>query len=130
MIQATNRDRWYRQLYFNYLTHFWDKVNIVHLATVSVKWSSIVSLRSLLRFPYVHVYVRFTKLVLILRFTTYDLRQVTSPIMEVKRYIVSYILYKMIELRWLTPFQQYFSYIMATSFSGGRSRREPPTSNW
>jgi hypothetical protein len=23
--------------------------------------------------------------------------------------------------------QQYFSYIMATSFSGGRSRREPPT---
>ena len=24
-------------------------------------------------------------------------------------------------------FQQYFSYIMATSFSGGRSRREPPT---
>jgi hypothetical protein len=24
-------------------------------------------------------------------------------------------------------FQQYFSYIMATSFSGGRSRKEPPT---
>jgi hypothetical protein len=24
-------------------------------------------------------------------------------------------------------FQQYFSYIMATSFSGGRNRREPPT---
>jgi hypothetical protein len=24
-------------------------------------------------------------------------------------------------------FQQYFSYIMATSFSGGRSWREPPT---
>jgi hypothetical protein len=24
-------------------------------------------------------------------------------------------------------FQQYFSYIMATSFGGGRSRREPPT---
>jgi hypothetical protein len=24
-------------------------------------------------------------------------------------------------------FQQYFSYIMATSFSGKRSRREPPT---
>jgi hypothetical protein len=24
-------------------------------------------------------------------------------------------------------FQQYFSYIMATSFSGGRSRREPLT---
>jgi hypothetical protein len=23
--------------------------------------------------------------------------------------------------------QQYFSYIMATRFSGGRSRREPPT---
>ena len=52
----------------------------------------IVSIRSVLRFPYVHVYVRFTKLVL--RVTTYDLRQVTSPIMEVKRYyIVSYILY-------------------------------------
>ena len=30
------------------------------------------SLRSLLRFPYVHVYVRFTKLVLSLRVTTYD----------------------------------------------------------
>jgi hypothetical protein len=27
----------------------------------------------------------------------------------------------------LRHFQQYFSYIMATSFSGGRSRREPPT---
>jgi hypothetical protein len=30
----------------------------------------------------------------------------------------------------LTPFQQYFNYIMATSFSGERSwsaRREPPT---
>ena len=41
-----------------------------------------------------HVYVRFTKLVLSLRVTTYDLRQVTSPIMEVKRYyIVSYIFY-------------------------------------
>jgi hypothetical protein len=52
------------------------------------------SLRSLLRFPYVHIYVRFTKLVLSLRVTTYDLRQITSPIMEVKRYyIVSYILY-------------------------------------
>jgi len=38
--------------------------------------------------------VRFTKLVLNLRVTTYDLRQVTSPIMEVKRYyIVSYIFY-------------------------------------
>jgi hypothetical protein len=24
-------------------------------------------------------------------------------------------------------FQQYFSYIMATSFSGGSTRREPPT---
>jgi hypothetical protein len=24
-------------------------------------------------------------------------------------------------------FQQYFSYIMATSFSGGRIRRKPPT---
>jgi len=24
-------------------------------------------------------------------------------------------------------FQQYFSYIVATSFSGGESRREPPT---
>ena len=34
-----------------------------------------------LRFPYVHVlYVRFTKLVTIVRVTTYDLRQVTSPI--------------------------------------------------
>jgi hypothetical protein len=42
----------------------------------------------------VHVYVRFTKLVLNLRVTTYDLRQVTSPIIEVNRYyIVSYILY-------------------------------------
>ena len=41
-----------------------------------------------------HVYGRFTKLVLIVRVTTYDLRQVTSPIMEVKRYyIVSYIFY-------------------------------------
>jgi hypothetical protein len=49
--------------------------------------TKIVSLRSLLRFPYVHVvYVRFTKLVLSLRVTTYDLRQITSPIMEVKRY--------------------------------------------
>ena len=31
---------------------------------------------------------------------------------------------------WLIDFQQYFSYIMATSFSGGRSRstrRKPPT---
>jgi hypothetical protein len=38
--------------------------------------------------------VRFTKLVLSLRVTTYDLRQVTSPMMEVKRYyIVSYIFY-------------------------------------
>jgi hypothetical protein len=46
----------------------------------------IVSLRSLLRFPYVRVYVRFTKLVLSLRVTTYDLRQITSPIMEVNRY--------------------------------------------
>jgi len=27
----------------------------------------------------------------------------------------------------LTPFQQYFSYIMAASFSSGRSRREPLT---
>jgi hypothetical protein len=27
----------------------------------------------------------------------------------------------------LRHFQQYFSYIMATSFSGGRSRREPTT---
>jgi hypothetical protein len=27
----------------------------------------------------------------------------------------------------LTPLQQYFSYIMATRFSGGGSRREPPT---
>ena len=54
----------------------------------------IVSLRSLLRFPYVRVYVRFTKLVLSLRVTTYDLRQITSPIMEVNRYyIVPYILY-------------------------------------
>ena len=40
------------------------------------------------------LYVRFTKLVLSLKVTTYDLRQVTSPIMEVKRYyIVSYIIY-------------------------------------
>jgi hypothetical protein len=37
-----------------------------------------------------------------------DLRQVTSPIMEVKRYIVSYILYKMIEFRWLTPLSAIF----------------------
>jgi hypothetical protein len=32
--------------------------------------------------------------------------------------------------RWIRHFQQYFSYIMATSFSGGRSRstrRDPPT---
>jgi hypothetical protein len=29
----------------------------------------------------------------------YDLGQVTSPIMVVKRYIVSYILHKMIEFR-------------------------------
>jgi len=27
----------------------------------------------------------------------------------------------------LTPLSQYFSYIMATSFSGGRSQREPTT---
>ena len=38
----------------------------------------------------------------------------------------------LIDLLFLTPrhFQQYFSYIMATNFSGGRSwstRREPPT---
>jgi len=36
----------------------------------------------------------------------------------------------MIDLIWFLVFQQYFSYIMATSFSGGRSRstrREPPT---
>ena len=46
------------------------------------------------RFTKVIVKVRFTKLVLNLRATTYDLRQVTSPIMEVKRYyIVSYIFY-------------------------------------
>jgi len=45
---------------------------------------------SLLRFPYAHVYVRFTKLVLIVRVTTYDLRQVTSPIAEVKRYRIVY----------------------------------------
>jgi hypothetical protein len=38
----------------------------------------------------VHVYVRFTKLVLIVRVTTYDLRQVTSPIAEVKRYRIVY----------------------------------------
>ena len=36
-----------------------------------------------------HVYVCFTKLVLNVRVTTYDLRKVTSPIMEVKKYIVS-----------------------------------------
>jgi len=41
----------------------------------------------------VHVYVRFTKLALSLRVTTYDLRQVTSPIMEVK-YILYPTLYK------------------------------------
>jgi hypothetical protein len=46
------------------------------------------------RFTKVIVNVRFTKLVLNLRVTTYDLRHVTSPIMEVKRYyIVSYIFY-------------------------------------
>jgi len=27
----------------------------------------------------------------------------------------------------LRHFQQFFSYVMATSFSGGGSRREPPT---
>ena len=36
-----------------------------------------------------HVYVRFAKLVLNLRVTTYDLRQVTSPITEVKIDIIS-----------------------------------------
>ena len=41
----------------------------------------------ILAFP---VYVRFTKLVLIVRVTTYDLRQVTSPIAEVKRYRIVY----------------------------------------
>ena len=40
-----------------------------------------------------HVYVRFTKLVLIVRVTTYDLRQVTSPITEVKTDIVSFRVY-------------------------------------
>jgi hypothetical protein len=47
----------------------------------------------------------------------------------------NYIIPAVDDLIWfitcLTPlsaiFQQYFSYIMATSFSGGRNRREPPT---
>jgi hypothetical protein len=28
LIEAANRGRWYRPLYFNNLTYFWDKVNI------------------------------------------------------------------------------------------------------
>jgi len=50
--------------------------------------------------------------------------------------IIMYITYKFeFEFWCLTPLSQYFSYIMATSFSGGGSlstRREPPTlaSNW
>ena len=31
MIQAVNRGRWYRPLYFNNLTHFWDNVDIVYV---------------------------------------------------------------------------------------------------
>jgi hypothetical protein len=31
------------------------------------------------------------------------------------------------EVGWFLVFNATFSYIMATSFSGGRSRREPPT---
>ena len=31
MIQAVNRGRWYRPLYFNNLTHFWDKVDIIYV---------------------------------------------------------------------------------------------------
>ena len=34
-----------------------------------------------------HVYVRFTKLVLNIRVTTYDLRQVTSPITEFLKFV-------------------------------------------
>ena len=40
MIQAANRGRWYRPLYFNDMTHFWDKVNIVHL---SFKWENYLN---------------------------------------------------------------------------------------
>ena len=80
-----------------------------------------------------HVYVRFTKLVIILRVATYDLRQVTSPIMEVKRYIVSYILYKMIEYKVINAT---FSNILAISWrpvlvveEAGENHR-PRASNW
>jgi hypothetical protein len=31
LIEADNRGRWYRPLYFNKLTHFWDKVDIVYV---------------------------------------------------------------------------------------------------
>ena len=34
MIQAANKGRWYRPLYLNNLTHFWDTVNIMYLVKV------------------------------------------------------------------------------------------------
>ena len=52
-LQAANRGRWYRPLYFNNLTHICDKVNIVHLVIIN---GGIILTRSQtkqLQFPWI-----------------------------------------------------------------------------
>jgi hypothetical protein len=56
MIQAVNRGLWYRPLYYNNLTHFWDKVDIVyvmHLSDVTLlfeQWNIFKNLQFILLF--------------------------------------------------------------------------------
>jgi hypothetical protein len=38
MIQAANRGRWYRSLYFNNLTHFWDNLVLKSTYYVNLLW--------------------------------------------------------------------------------------------
>ena len=55
MIQAVNRGRWYMPLYFNNLTHFWDKVDIVYVKHLDVtllfeQWNIFKNLQFILLF--------------------------------------------------------------------------------
>jgi hypothetical protein len=57
------------------------------------------------------------------QYTAYEKKKISND----HEIIVRQLFYDRLIYCVLRHFQQYFSYIMATSFSGGRSRREPPT---
>jgi hypothetical protein len=61
MIQAVNRGRWYRPLYFNNLTQFWDKIDIVYIMHFSDYYHTIVRTVEMYGMAYIFTLLMFRK---------------------------------------------------------------------